>query len=51
MNGNWSQLDLTLHLGLAATVASLALTAFWAVVTTGRVLFGAIRGWFPSRLT
>ena len=24
MNGNWSQLDLTLHLGLAATIASLA---------------------------
>ena len=51
MNGNWSQLDLTEHLGLTATVASLALTAFWAVVTAGRVLFAAIQRWVPSRLT
>jgi MFS family permease len=50
MNGNWSQLDLTTHLGLSATVASLALTAFWAVVTAGRVLFALIARWFPSRL-
>jgi hypothetical protein len=39
MNGNWSRLDLTMHLGLPETVAALALTAFWAVVTAGRVLF------------
>ena len=51
MNGNWSQLDLTANLGLSATVASLALTVFWAVVTVGRVLFAAIQEWFPSRLT
>jgi fucose permease len=51
MNGNWSQLVLTEHLGLGVTVASLALTAFWAVVTAGRVLFAAIQRWFPSRLT
>jgi MFS family permease len=51
MNGNWSQLNLTENLGLTATVASLALTAFWAVVTFGRVLFAAIQRWFPSRLT
>jgi MFS family permease len=51
MNGNWSQLDLTTNLGLSATVASLALTVFWAVVTLGRVLFAAIQRWFPSRLT
>jgi fucose permease len=50
MNGNWSQIDLTTHLGLSATVASLALTAFWAVVTAGRVLFALIQKWFPSRL-
>jgi MFS family permease len=51
MNGNWSQLNLTANLGLSATVASLALTVFWAVVTLGRVLFAAIQQWFPSRLT
>ena len=50
MNGNWSQLDLTENLRLSATVASFALTAFWAVVTAGRVLFAAIQRWFPSRL-
>ena len=51
MNGNWSQIDLTTYLGLSTTVASLALTVFWAVVTLGRVLFAAIQQWFPSRLT
>jgi hypothetical protein len=50
MNGNWSQLDLTENLQRSATAASLALTAFWAVVTAGRVLFAAIQRWFPSRL-
>ncbi len=49
MNGNWSQLDLT-SLKVSATVASLALTVFWAMVTVGRVLFAVIQGWFPSRL-
>ncbi len=49
MNGNWSQLDLT-SLKVSPTVASLALTAFWAMVTVGRVLFAVIQRWFPSRL-
>src|SRR6266704_568305 len=48
MNGNWSQLDLT-SLGATATTAALALTAFWALVTVGRVLFAAIQRWLPSR--
>ena len=47
MNGNWSQLDLT-SLQVSATVASLALTVFWAMVTAGRVLFAVIQGWFPT---
>jgi fucose permease len=50
MNGNWSQIDLTTHLGLPAAVASLALTAFWGLITAGRVLFALIQKWFPSRL-
>ncbi|HEX9357593.1 MAG TPA: MFS transporter [Streptosporangiaceae bacterium] len=49
MNGNWSQLDLT-SLKDSATVASLALTVFWAMVTAGRLLFAVIQRWFPSRL-
>jgi fucose permease len=51
MNGNWSQLDLTSSLHLRSSVASLALTAFWVVVTAGRVLFAAIQRWLPSRVT
>ena len=51
VNGNWSQLDMTRELGASTTVASLALTAFWAMVTVGRVLFATIQRWFPSRLT
>ncbi len=49
MNGNWSQLDLT-SLKVSATVASLALTVFWAMVTAGRLLFALVQRWFPSRL-
>jgi MFS family permease len=40
MNGNWSQLDIT-SLGVRSSIAAVALTAFWAVVTAGRVLFAA----------
>ncbi len=49
MNGNWSQLDVT-SLGVKASTAALALTAFWALVTIGRVLFAAIQRWLPSRV-
>ena len=51
MNGNWSQLDMTSELGASATVASLALTTFWAMVTMGRVLFASIQRWFPTHRT
>jgi predicted MFS family arabinose efflux permease len=50
VNGNWAQLDMT-DLGSSTTAASLALTAFWGMVTLGRILFAAIEAWFPSRLT
>jgi predicted MFS family arabinose efflux permease len=42
---------MTSELGASATEASLALTAFWAMVTLGRVLFAAVQRWFPSRWT
>jgi MFS family permease len=51
MNGNWSQLDMTTRLGASAAQASLALAAFWAMVTVGRVLFAAIGRWLPERVT
>jgi MFS family permease len=51
VNGNWSQLDMTSHLGATATQASLALTAFWLMVTVGRVGFAALQRQVPPRLT
>ncbi len=51
LNGNWAQLDLKSSVGASATVASLGLTAFWLMVTVGRVLFAAVQRWIPSRLT
>jgi fucose permease len=50
MNGNWSQLYMTGRVGASSTEASLALTAFWAMVTVGRVLFAALGRWVPSRV-
>ncbi len=50
-NGNWSQLDMTSELGASTTQAALALTAFWGMVTLGRVLFAAVQRRVPSRLT
>ncbi len=48
MNGNWSQLDMTKDLHASATQASFALTAFWGMVTVGRVLFALVTRWFPA---
>lgn len=49
VNGNWAQLDMTRSLGASVTMASLALTAFWAMVTVGRVLFAVVQKRFPAR--
>jgi predicted MFS family arabinose efflux permease len=51
VNGNWAQLDMTTDVGASATAASLALTAFWGMVTVGRVVFAAIQRRVLSRLT
>ena len=48
LNGNWSQLDMTTEVGASTTVAAIALTVFWGMVTVGRVLFAAIQRSFPS---
>jgi fucose permease len=51
MNGNWASLYMTTDLGSTTTLASLALTAFWGMVTVGRVLFALIERSFPEQRT
>jgi MFS family permease len=51
INGNWSTVYMASNLGASATLASLALTVFWATVTAGRVFFAAIERWIPQRVT
>jgi MFS family permease len=51
VNGNWSQLDMTRELGASTTVAALALTAFWAMVTVGRIGVAAVERWLAVRTT
>jgi MFS transporter, FHS family, glucose/mannose:H+ symporter len=49
LNGNWSALYLSSERGVSARDASFALTAFWAMVTLGRVLIAAMSRWVPPR--
>jgi len=51
MNGNWATLYMANDLGATTTYASLALTAFWGMVTVGRVLFAAVEHAFPEQRT
>ena len=51
MNGNWASLYMANDLGATATMASLALTAFWGAVTLGRVVFATIETAFPEQRT
>jgi len=51
VNGNWSQLDMTSELGASTTVAAIALTTFWAMVTVGRIGFAGVQRWVPSGMT
>ena len=51
MNGNWSQLEMTTRLGASKAQASIALAAFWGMVTVGRVLFALVERWLPARIT
>jgi MFS family permease len=51
MNGNWSQLDMTSRLGASTTGAAIALTAFWAMVTVGRIVFAAVDRWLAVDVT
>ena len=49
MSGNWAQLQLTGALHGTVLQASLALTAFWSMVTLGRVLFALAQRGVPAR--
>jgi len=49
LNGNWSGLYLTQQRGVPAPLASLALTAFWGMVTIGRVLAAVVSPRIPAR--
>lgn len=49
VNGNWSTIYLTQQRGVPPQWASLALTAFWAMVTIGRVLVAVVSSRVSSR--
>jgi len=49
MNGNWSQQEM-ISQGASATQAALFLTAFWGMVTVGRLLFAQIVRRLPARI-
>jgi MFS transporter, FHS family, glucose/mannose:H+ symporter len=49
LNGNWATLYLTGERGVSARGATMALAAFWAMVTVGRVLIAAISAHVPTR--
>jgi MFS family permease len=51
MNGNWASIYMSQDVGASTAAASLALTAFWGMVTVGRVLFAAIAKRFPANRT
>jgi MFS family permease len=50
-NGNWAQLDMTTQVQTSTTAAAVALTAFWAMVTFGRVAFATLEHVVPPRWT
>lgn len=49
MNGNWATLYLSRQQGIPVDWASLALTAFWAMVTIGRILFAFLSAKIPAK--
>jgi fucose permease len=51
MNGNWAQIEMTQVIGSSHTAASIALTAFWAIVTLGRVASALVTRRVPPPLT
>lgn len=51
MNGNWATVYMGSDVGASAAAATLALAAFWGMVTVGRLLFATIERWLPETRT
>jgi FHS family glucose/mannose:H+ symporter-like MFS transporter len=49
LSGNWATLYLSTQRGVAARDASFALTAFWMMVTLGRVIIAFLERFVPAR--
>lgn len=49
ISGNWSGSAMTSRFGAKTTIAALLLTAFWATVTLGRLLFASLEKFVPPR--
>jgi MFS family permease len=50
LSGNWGTLYLSQERGVPAQEASLALTAFWVMVTLGRVIVAGLSSVVPARI-
>ena len=50
INGNWATVYMVENLKANPATASFALTAFWGMVTVGRVFFGAVGRFLPPRI-
>lgn len=50
INGNWVSIYMSTHLKASLAIQSLALTAFWGMVTFGRLFFAAIDKSFREQL-
>ena len=48
LNGNWVSIYMSKHENASIEVQSLALTAFWGMVTLGRIFFALIEKKFPE---
>ena len=49
LNGNWASVYLTAERHVSARDASFALTAFWLMVTLGRLIFAGLDRWIGSK--
>ncbi|WP_059359864.1 MFS transporter [Parachlamydia acanthamoebae] len=50
LNGNWLSIFMKTHLHASLELQSIALTAFWGMVTFGRVFFAIVRKYFREEL-
>lgn len=50
LNGNWISIYMSQHLHATIQMQSLALTAFWGMVTFGRLFYASIQSFFREQL-